>query len=93
MIIDGPPVLGLADALILAHLASATMVVVDAGVTRAGALKGAVQRLRQARAKTLGALLVKYGQGRSGYGYDYQYDYNYYSYAADDAGGRPRLAS
>ncbi len=93
VIIDGPPVLGLADALILANLASATMVVVDAGVTRAGALKGAVQRLRQARAKALGALLVKYGQGRSGYGYDYQYDYNYYSYAADDAGDRPRLAS
>ncbi|WP_456380781.1 GumC family protein [Thiolapillus sp.] len=93
VIIDGPPVLGLADALILANLASATMVVVDAGVTRAGALKGAVQRLRQARAKALGALLVKYGQGRSGYGYDYQYDYNYYSYATDDAGDRPRLTS
>ncbi|WP_456418142.1 GumC family protein [Thiolapillus sp.] len=93
VIIDGPPVLGLADALILANLASATIVVVDAGVTRAGALKGAVQRLRQARARVLGALLVKYGQGRSGYGYDYQYDYNYYGYAADDAGDRPRLAS
>ena len=67
--------------------------VVDAGVTRTGALKGAVQRLRQARANVLGALLVKYGQGRSGYGYDYQYDYNYYSYAADEAEERPKLAS
>jgi len=93
VIIDGPPVLGLADALILANMASATLVVVDAGVTRAGALKGAVQRLRQARANVLGALLVKYGQGHSGYGYDYQYDYNYYSYAVDDAEDQPKLAS
>ncbi len=93
VIIDGPPVLGLADALILANLARATIVVVDAGVTRTGALKGAVQRLRQARAKVLGTLLVKYGQGRSGYGYDYQYDYNYYGYADSDARGRPKLAS
>ncbi|HEC06172.1 MAG TPA: polysaccharide biosynthesis tyrosine autokinase [Thiolapillus brandeum] len=93
VIVDGPPVLGLADALILANMSSATVMVVDAGVTRTGALKGAVQRLRQARANVLGALLVKYGQGRSGYGYDYQYDYNYYSYAADEAEERPKLAS
>ncbi|WP_457668533.1 GumC family protein [Thiolapillus sp.] len=93
VIVDGPPVLGLADALILANMSSATVIVVDAGVTRTGALKGAVQRLRQVRANVLGALLVKYGQGRSGYGYDYQYDYNYYSYTADDAEDRPKLAS
>lgn len=93
VVIDGPPVLGLADALILANMSNATIVVVDAGVTRAGALKGAVRRLRQARANVLGALLVKYGQGRSGYGYDYEYDYNYYSYAADDAEDQPKLVS
>ncbi|WP_456405120.1 GumC family protein [Thiolapillus sp.] len=93
VVVDGPPVLGLADALILANMASATIVVVDAGVTRTGALKGAVQRLWQSRANVLGTLLVKYGQGRSGYGYDYEYDYNYYSYSADDAEEQPKLAS
>lgn len=93
VVVDGPPILGLADALILANMSSATIVVVDAGVTRTGALKGAVRRLRQARANVLGALLVKYGQGRSGYGYDYDYNYNDYSYAADDAEDHPKLAS
>ncbi len=93
VIVDGPPVLGLADALILANIAKATVMVIDAGVTRAGTLKGAVQRLRQARAHLLGAILVKYGQGSSGYGYDYHYHYNYYSYEAEDADEHPRLAS
>ncbi len=93
VILDGPPVLGLADALILANMASATLVVVDAGATRSGALKGSMQRLHQAHSHVIGALLVKYGQGRSGYGYDYQYHYNYYSYEADDTEDRPKLAS
>ncbi|WP_456448747.1 GumC family protein [Thiolapillus sp.] len=93
VILDGPPVLGLADALVLANMASATILVVDAGVTRSGALRGALQRLRQAHAHVLGALLVKYGQGRSGYGYDYQYHYNYYNYEAEDAAEHPRLVS
>ena len=93
VILDGPPVLGLADALILANMASASIMVVDAGVTRSGALKGSVQRLRHAHAHVLGVLLVKYGQGRSGYGYDYQYHYNYYSYDADESADHPRLAS
>jgi capsular exopolysaccharide synthesis family protein len=93
VILDGPPVLGLADALVLANMASASILVVDAGVTRSGALKGSLQRLRQAHAHVLGALLVKYGQGRSGYGYDYQYHYNYYNYDAEDADEHPKLAS
>ncbi|WP_172649453.1 GumC family protein [Thiolapillus brandeum] len=93
VILDGPPVLGLADALILANMANASIMVVDAGVTRNDMLKGSVQRLRQAHAHVLGALLVKYGQGRSGYGYDYQYHYNYYSYDAEDAEEHPKLAS
>ncbi|WP_456375050.1 GumC family protein [Thiolapillus sp.] len=93
VILDGPPILGLADALVLASMASASILVVDAGVTRSGALKGSLQRLHQAHAHVLGVLLAKYGQGRSGYGYDYQYHYNYYNYDAEDADERPKLAS
>lgn len=95
VLVDGPPTLGLADSLILANVADATIMVVDAGVTRTGSLTGSLQRLRQARANVIGAVLTKFGQGRTGYGYDYHYSYNYYSYAADDADEAParRLAS
>lgn len=95
VVVDGPPTLGLADALILANMSVATIMVVDAGVTRTGSLTGSLQRLRQARANVIGGVLTKYGQGRSGYGYDYHYSYNYYNYAADDVDEAPakQLAS
>jgi len=95
VILDSPPVLGLADALVLANMAQAVLLVVDAGATRTGSVEGTMQRLRQARANVLGTVLTKYGRGGSGYGYDYHYSYNYYGYGKDDAGDEPkeRLAS
>ncbi len=86
IVVDGPPVLGLADALILANMVKVTIMVVDAGATRKGALEGSMKRLRHAQANVVGGILTKYGQGSSGYGYDYHYSYNYYSYSSDDDG-------
>ncbi|HED12164.1 MAG TPA: polysaccharide biosynthesis tyrosine autokinase [Gammaproteobacteria bacterium] len=84
VIVDGPPVLGLADALILSSLADGTLLIVNAGVARFGMVQAALKRLRQARAPLIGAVLAKYGQGSSGYGYDYKYNYNnYYSYQGE----------
>jgi len=81
VIIDGPPVVGLADALVLAKLAKATIFMVEAGATRIGALEGSIKRLRDANAPLLGAVLAKFGKAGSGYGYGYGYDYHYsYSY-------------
>ncbi len=81
VILDGPPVIGLADALVLANLAKGTIFVVDAGRTRYGALEGAVKRLRAANATILGAVLDRFGRPGHGYGYGYSYDYHYtYSY-------------
>jgi len=93
VIVDSPPVLGLADSLILANMSRTTVLVVDAGVTRQGAISGAMKRLRGAQANILGAVLTKYGQGGSGYGYDYNYSYNYYRYDSDDADKRLKLTS
>ena len=85
VIIDGPPVIGLADALILANLARATLFVVESAGTRAGALEGSVKRLRAANANILGAVFVKHGRGGEGYGYGYGYDYHYtYAYGGSD---------
>lgn len=84
IIVDGPPVLGLADALVLANMAKTTILAVNAGETRKGALEGSIKRLRHAQANIVGSILTKYAQGGSGYGYDYHYSYNYYSYSGDD---------
>lgn len=87
VLIDSPPVLGLADALVLSNLARAVIMVVDAGSTRTDYVTGALRRLRQARANVLGTVLTKYGRGGSGYGYGYGdgYGYDYYGYGQDDA--------
>lgn len=83
VIIDGPPVIGLADALVLANLASATVFAIQTGETRAGAMEGAVKRLRSANAHVIGGVMTMAGRpgGGYGYGYGYSYDYHYtYSY-------------
>lgn len=85
VIIDGPPVLGIADAAILANLAGGTLLVVEAGSTRLGYARGVLKRLNAARARVLGVVLTKLDprQGGTSYGYG---DYGYYAY-----GGRPKL--
>jgi Mrp family chromosome partitioning ATPase len=91
VIIDGPPVIGLADALVLSNLSKATLFVVDAGRTRYGALEAAVKRLRAANANILGAVTNRLGRrGHSygdGYGYGYGYEYHY-GYGDRDRQGR-----
>jgi polysaccharide biosynthesis transport protein len=87
VVLDGPPVIGLADALVLANLARGTLFVVDAGRTRFGAIEGAVKRLRGANAPILGAVIDRMARAGHGYGYGYGYDYHYhYSYGGRDEG-------
>jgi Mrp family chromosome partitioning ATPase len=76
ILIDGPPVLGLADALVLASLADTTLIAVRAENTRMAAVTNALKRLRQANASLSGLLLNRVALHRGGsYGYDYS---NYY---------------
>ena len=84
VIIDGPPVLGIADAPILSNVAGGTLMVVQAGGTRIKTAQAALKRLAAARAHVLGAILTHYDAKVAGYGYDYS---SYYSY-----GTQPRLA-
>ena len=89
IVLDGPPVVGLADALVLANLAKGTIFVLDAGRSRYGAIEGAVKRLRAANATILGAVIDRFGRAGQGYGYGYSYDYHYtytYSYGGRDEG-------
>lgn len=98
VIIDSPPLLGLADALILGDVAQATLLVVSANSTRQGAVEAAVKRLYHSRSNLLGSVMTKFDISKAGYGYGYGYDYQYtYSYGAgpeveEPAGGdvKPR---
>jgi capsular exopolysaccharide synthesis family protein len=78
LILDGPPIMGLADAPILANLAKGTLLVVRAGSTRIAVAKDAIRRLHAARAHIVGGLLTHYVPEHGGKGYGYGYDY--YSY-------------
>jgi succinoglycan biosynthesis transport protein ExoP len=73
IILDGPPVLGLADAPLLANQAEATVVVAAADDTRNDALRAALLRLTSARARVLGAVLTRFDPKRQGAGYGYTY--------------------
>jgi succinoglycan biosynthesis transport protein ExoP len=81
LIIDGPPVMGLADAPLLASHAAGVMLVVESGSTRLGLVKTALRRLEVGHARMLGAVLTKFSVKQAGYGYGegygYAYAYNY----------------
>ncbi len=77
VVIDSPPVLGLADAPLIARATEGTVFVVESGRTRSSQARQAVDRLLGVRAHVLGAVLTKLDSRRSGYGYGYGYNYQY----------------
>lgn len=79
IIFDGPPVLGLADAPILAAVVDAAVLVVEANRGHRGATKSAVRRLRTQHSHLLGGVMTKFDARKSGYSYVYGYDYYDYS--------------
>jgi capsular exopolysaccharide synthesis family protein len=74
VIIDGPPVLGLADASLLASSCRNAMLIVESGKTRTRAAREAVERVEAAGAYIVGVTLTKSAEEASHYGYRlYQY--------------------
>ena len=57
IIIDGPPVLGLADALILANMADGTLVTIRSETTHKASVISSLKRLNQAKAHVIGTLM------------------------------------
>lgn len=80
VIIDGPPIMGLADSPILSNMADGTLIIVESGISRIATAKGALKRLYAARAHVIGAVMTKYDARIAGYGYGGYGDYLYYSY-------------
>jgi len=77
VIIDSPPILGLADALVIANLVEGMLIVVESGKTRRAAAQASIKRLLSVRAKPLGCLLTKMTSHTHGYGYEYYYGEGY----------------
>jgi Mrp family chromosome partitioning ATPase len=82
IIIDSPPVLGLADAPRLASIVDGTVMVIEANRSQVNAINNAIRRLRAAHARLIGSVLVKFDVKQADYGSDYLLDY--YGYGSDD---------
>ena len=67
IIIDSPPVLGLADAPILSQKSDNTLVVVESEAIRTPDVRETLNRLINNKAKVLGVILSKYKARRAGY--------------------------
>lgn len=83
IIVDGPPIIGLADAPLLAGATQVTVMLVGANSTRKSTLRVAVRRMQAVRATIVGTVLNKFDRREAGYGYGYGYgysDYEYYGY-------------
>ncbi|RVU83805.1 polysaccharide biosynthesis tyrosine autokinase [Leucothrix sargassi] len=79
IIIDGPPVIGLADALVLSNLADATILSVQAGKTRKASLIATLKRLERTSGNIIGTLLSRVDQSSNP---EYSED-SYYTYTND----------
>ncbi|HUE78801.1 MAG TPA: polysaccharide biosynthesis tyrosine autokinase [Sphingomicrobium sp.] len=73
VVVDGPPVLGLADSTLLASVCKDVMFVVESGKTRTAAATEALDNLRAAGAHILGVTLTKSTEEANAYGYGYGY--------------------
>lgn len=77
VVIDSPPVLGLADAPSIASRTEAAIYVIEAKAVKARIARRAIDRLHQARATIVGAVLTKFDARRAHFGYGYDYGYGY----------------
>jgi Mrp family chromosome partitioning ATPase len=84
VVIDGPPILGLADSPLLSTTVRGTLMVVEAGRTRTRAAVEALNRMRGAGANMVGCVLMRYRHEASGYGYKYEA----YAYKSVDKSAR-----
>ncbi|MDE2436395.1 MAG: polysaccharide biosynthesis tyrosine autokinase [Sphingomonadales bacterium] len=84
VVIDSPPILGLADSPLMAALVDGVVFVVEADRSRRGSLKASLRRLRTMRPLILGAVLTKFDPLKSGNRYSEYYGYEYYRYETDE---------
>src|SRR5690606_29545173 len=77
VVIDSPPVMGLADAPLIASRVEGVIYTVEAHGIRSTQVKTALNRLASANVRVFGCVLTKFEARKSYYGYNYEYGYGY----------------
>jgi polysaccharide biosynthesis transport protein len=83
VVIDGPPVMGLADSPLICNKVEGAVFVMESHGTQKSMARVAIERLRAANAPIMGVVLTKFDAKRSHYGYGYDYGYTYGDKNAD----------
>ena len=77
VVVDSPPVMGLADAPLIAGHVEGVIYAVESHGIRSTQVKTALGRLQAAHTRVLGAVLTKFEARKAHYGYGYEYGYGY----------------
>lgn len=90
VIVDGPPILGLADAPLLGSIADAAIMVIETGKTTRNDARAAIKRLQSTHTHVIGAVMTK--MRSHGYGENYYAKFYYYDYASTEKPGAGKRA-
>ena len=77
VIIDSPPVMGIADAPLIAGRVEGVVYAVESHAIRSSMVKTALSRLAAANARVIGGVLTKFDARKAHHGYGYEYGYSY----------------
>lgn len=77
VVIDSPPVMGLADAPLIASRVEGVVYAVESHGIRSSLVRTALGRLAAANARVVGIVLMKFEAQRGAAGYGYEYGYTY----------------
>lgn len=77
VVVDSPPVLGLADAPLIGSQMDGVIFVVESHGIRSTQVKTALGRLASAKVKVFGGVVTKFDARKAHFGYDYDYGYGY----------------
>ena len=77
VLVDSAPVLGLADAPLVASSVEGIVYIVESTRNSVRNVQNAVRRVQQSGTPLLGVVLSRFDPGKSGYSYEYRYSYNY----------------
>lgn len=77
VVVDSPPVMGLADAPLIASRVEGVIYAVESHGIRSSLVKTALARLASANARIIGGVLTKFEAKKTHFGYGYEYGYDY----------------
>lgn len=77
VVVDSPPVLGLADAPLIGSQLDGVIYAVESQGIRTTQVKTALGRLVSAKVKVFGGIVTKFDARKAHFGYDYDYGYGY----------------